>query len=196
LEQFPFWHNSVAPNLLKKADQYLDNTFDVFGLTHNFGEKVDWHLDPKTGKQWPRKFWSKVNVRDGFTYGGPKFVWEANRLYMLPILGLAYLATKKKKYADKFFTVVTEWLEENPYPYGVNWTSGIELGVRIANLLWGLSFLRDYKLSEEHKASLNIFVYSHARHLFRYPSKYSSNNNHAIAEAFGLFLIGVFFPIF
>ncbi len=96
LEQFPFWHSSVAPNLLEKADQYLDNTFDVFGLTHNFGEKVDWHLDPKTGKQWPRKFWSKVNVRDGFTYGGPKFVWEANRLYMLPILGLAYLATKKR----------------------------------------------------------------------------------------------------
>ncbi len=196
LEQFPYWHNSVAPGYLEKADQYIDNTFDIFGLTHNFGKTIDWHLEPKTGKQWPRKFWSKVNIRDGFIYGDPKFVWEANRLYVLPILGLAYLATKKKKYADKFFILVTEWLEENPYPYGVNWTSGIELGVRIANLVWGLSFLRDYKLSEEHKVLLNTFAYVHARHLFRYPSKYSSNNNHAIAEAFGLFLIGVYFPYF
>lgn len=196
LEQFPHWHNAVGPGFLDKADQYLENIVDVFGLSHDFGNKIDWHLDPKTGNHWPKMFWSKVNIRDGFTYGGPKFVWEANRLYALPALGLAYRATNKQKYADKFFLLVTEWLEGNPYPYGVNWTSGIELGIRIANLVWGLSFLQGYELHREHKETLNAFVYTHAYHLFRYPSQYSSNNNHAIAEAFGLFLIGVYFPYF
>lgn len=196
IEQFSHWHTSTIFNLLAKADQCLENTVDIFGLIHNFGKQIDWHLDAKTGKRWPQTFWSKVNIRDGFTYGGPKFVWEANRLYGLSVLGLAYRTTKTKKYADKFFQLVSEWLEGNPYPYGVNWTSGIELGVRIANLVWGLSFLQGYKLSKEDQETLNTFVYIHAWHLFRYHSKYSSNNNHAIAEAFGLFLIGVYFPYF
>ena len=126
LEQVPHRHNSVALGVLKKADQCLDNIVDIFGLAHDFGNVLDWHLDPKTGKQWPKEFWSKVNIRDGFTYGGPKFVWETNRLYSLPILGLSYRATNKKKYADKFFLLIAEWLKGNHYPYGVNWTSGIE----------------------------------------------------------------------
>lgn len=193
---YPHWQNEGLPCLLKQADQCLENTIDVFGLMHSFGKQVDWHLDPKTSKQWPKYSWSKVNIRDGFTYGGPKFVWEVNRLYGVPVLGLAFAATKKKEYADKVFSILSAWLSGNPYPYGVNWTSGIELGVRVANVIWGLSFLRGYELRAEQKEILNTFMYTHAQHLFRYPSKYSSNNNHAIAEAFGLFLIGVFFPDF
>lgn len=178
------------------ANGVLTNRLNIFGIYHDFGKKIDWHLDPKTGNRWPLAFWSEVDIRDGFKIGGPKFVWEVNRLYGLNILGMAYRLTGDEKYADKFFALLAEWLEANPYPYGVNWTSGIELGTRVANLIWGLSFLAGRKFSDTETELVNRFVWLHGRHLHRYPSKYSSNNNHAIAEAFALFLIGVFFPGF
>ncbi|MEA2061893.1 MAG: alginate lyase family protein, partial [Thermodesulfobacteriota bacterium] len=123
-----------------------------------------------------------------------KFVWEINRLDFLPFLGLAYHLTGKNRYAEKILSTVAHWQQENPYLLGVNWTSGIELGLRVANLLWALSFLDKYKFSDADYQSLNSFILFHARHLYRYPSRYSSNNNHALAEAFGLFLCGVYFP--
>jgi hypothetical protein len=59
-----------------------------------------------------------------------------------------------------------------------------------------LFYLQDYELDDEKEKILREFLFYHGRHLYRYQSKYSSNNNHAIAEAFGLFLIGVYFPSF
>ncbi len=186
----------TASLLAKQADQYLNNRITIFGREYDLGRDINWHLELKANKIWPKVFWKKVNIRDGFTFGAPKFVWELNRLYGLPILGLAFKITKRKEYADKILQLVDSWLEDNHYPCGVNWTSGIEIAVRVANLIWALFFLKEYDLTTRDRKNLNTFFYCHAHHLFRYPSKYSSNNNHAIAEAFGLFLIGVFFPFY
>ena len=79
--------------------------------------------------------------------GGPKFVWEVNRLYWLPNLAFAYAKTYKKIHADRIFELLDNWLEKNPYSYGVNWTSGIELGVRLANVVWVLSLLKGSAVS-------------------------------------------------
>jgi len=190
------WDELWSDDIIELAGQYLDNSIDIFGVRYEFGQKIEWHQDPKTKKKWPVNFWTRVDIRDGITYGGAKFVWEVNRLYALPILGLAYKTTQKKEYAEKYFSLLTEWQESNPYPYGVNWTSGIELSVRVANAIWGLSFLQGYEIDDSQLKTVTSFVYSHAYHLYRYPSKYSSNNNHAIAEAFGLFVVGVYFPDF
>ncbi|GAB6163759.1 hypothetical protein JCM12298_29190 [Desulfothermus naphthae] len=111
----------------------------------------------------------------------------------MPILGIAFQITNDQRFADKIFSLLSDWLEANPYPIGVNWTSGIELALRISNLVWALSFLEDYPINNEQKILINSFIYFHTHHLMRYPSKYSSNNNHAIAEAFGLLLAGLYF---
>ncbi|MEW6428827.1 MAG: alginate lyase family protein [Thermodesulfobacteriota bacterium] len=182
--------------LIAMADAALANRIDVFGIVHDFGDTIDYHLDVKTGRRWPLRFWAEVNIRDGFTVGGPKFVWETNRLYGLVPLGLAWRLTGEERYSGKIFSTLAEWLAANPYPHGVNWTSGIELGIRVANLLWAVSALEGRGIADEETELVNRFVWLHGRHLFRYPSKYSSNNNHAIAEAFALFLIGVHFPGF
>ncbi|WP_419176481.1 alginate lyase family protein [Desulfosediminicola sp.] len=171
-------------------------SIDVFGIEILFTSAIDWHKDPKTGREWPLDFWAKVNIRDGKKIGGPKFVWEANRLYFLNQLGLAYAKTGERQYADRIFNLLVDWMEKNPYGLGVNWTSCIELSVRLTNVVWCLSLLKGYEISAEQEKALGEFVHYHGRHLYRYQSKYSSNNNHAIAEAFGLFLIGVYFPSF
>lgn len=182
--------------VLQRAELFLSNRFEYFGLTYEYGERIDWHLDVHTKKRWPVVFCADVPYRDGSRIGGVKVVWEINRLDFLPLLGVAYRITGKKRFAEKIIDIIVDWQRENPYPYGVNWTSGIELGVRVCNVLFGLSCLRSYHLQVEELSRINAFFYSHAMHLFRYQSKHSSNNNHAIAEAFGLFLVGLYFSHF
>ena len=192
-EQFIERYPNAKDKILSDANEILKNRFNIFGSSIDFGEKIDWHLDPKTKKRWPLRFWGDIDIRDGVTVGGVKFVWEVNRFYFLIRLGLAFWLTGNTKYANKIISIIEDWLEDNPYPVGVNWSSGIECGLRISNLVWALSFLKEYAFSDDDKILLSKFVFIHARRLYRYPSKYSSNNNHALAEGFGLFLAGLYF---
>ncbi|SLM28706.1 Heparinase II/III family protein [Desulfamplus magnetovallimortis] len=176
------------------ANEVLDNRFNAFGNPIAFpSSMVNWSTDPVTGKSWPLTFWGNIDYRNK-TLGGVKFVWEYNRLYFLFSLSIAYHVTGEKKYADKIFWLLKSWLKGNPYPTRVNWTSGIEAGVRLANLVWALSFLKEYPFSNDDLKAINTFVWWHAIRLHRYPSLYSSANNHLLAEGFGLFLAGLYFP--
>ncbi len=175
------------------ADLALKHQFSPFGVEIIFDDDINWALDPITGKQWPNEFWGDIDYRDK-RFGGIKFVWEINRFYFLVSLAISYRYTKERKYADKIVWFIISWLESNPYPIGVNWASGIELGVRLANLIWALSFLEDYHFSDNDLKIINSFVWFHAQHLERYPSKFSSSNNHLLAEGFGLFVAGLYFP--
>ena len=75
----------IQDHFVARAEAILQNKFDVFGVEVEFDGEIKWHQDPKTKSFWPLKFWSDVNIRDGFEIGGPKFVWELNRLYSLPV---------------------------------------------------------------------------------------------------------------
>lgn len=181
------YHLSIAKDALK-------NHFTAFGIPVSFQpSEVKWSMDPVTQKNWPAKFWGDIDYRNK-NLGGVKFVWEYNRLFFLFSLSIAYHVTDEKKYADKILWLIKSWLHENPYPKGVNWTSGIEAGVRLANLIWALSFLEEYPFSHDDLKAINTFVWWHAIRLHRYPSRYSSANNHLLAEGFGLFLAGLYFP--
>lgn len=179
---------------LTTAHKALKNHFTAFGIPITFPpSEVNWSTDPVTEKNWPAIFWGDINYRNK-NLGGVKFVWEYNRLYFLFSLSIAYHVTGEKKYADKIFWLIKSWLKGNPYPTGVNWTSGIEAGVRMANLVWALPFLKGYPFSNDDLKAINTFVWWHAIRLHRYPSRYSSANNHLLAEGFGLFLAGLYFP--
>lgn len=188
----------VYPDEVKKiileADEIINNRLKVFNIAIDYRKRINWHKDPKTKRNWQRdKFWTEIDIRDGFKIGGAKFVWEINRFYFMPVLGLAFYLTNKKKYADKIFFLLSDWMRNNPYAYGVNWTSNIELAVRVLNIIWAFSYLKGYNLSLENKKLINRFIQLHAYHIYRYPSKFSSCNNHALAEALALFVIGVYF---
>jgi len=67
-------NNQDLCKLIKQAKEILNNRFNIFDIKVDYGEKIDWHLDPKTKKRWPLKFWADIDIRDSFTIGGVKFV--------------------------------------------------------------------------------------------------------------------------
>lgn len=152
-----------------------------------------WHLDPVTKSRWPGKevFAFAASYRHTGDKGDVKFVWEINRLQFLQVLA-ADAGTDRAKW-EFIAAVLRGWMDANPPFRGINWTNGIEVALRLVSLFVVLGFAG----AAERAALLPIakpFIAAHAFWLDRYPSLYSSANNHRVAELAGLFLTGLCAP--
>ncbi|MBN2040396.1 MAG: alginate lyase family protein [Spirochaetes bacterium] len=183
--------------LLKQADQLCGNRMNIFSLIdYDIGEKIDYHKDYKSGLRAPRNIFGKnIDYRDSKKIGDIKYIWEPNRHLFLFPLALTYRIYGKKNYLEKFSYYLSEWLHQNPFMYGVNWCSSLELGIRLINwaLCWHLVKNEiDKELSDKWAAS----IYQHCRFISKNLSRYSSANNHLIGEIAGLFIAGTALPQF
>jgi uncharacterized heparinase superfamily protein len=153
-----------------------------------------WHLDPVTGKLWPRDSYSyQINYRHNPEMGDVKYVWELNRLqYLQPLAALAYIE-KDPAIARFCLQEIENWINNNQPYLGINWTSGIEVALRAVSILIVMSFVGEYA-SSLLRAKIWGTLQAHGKWLERYPSKFSSANNHRTAEGLGLLAIGIVCP--
>jgi hypothetical protein len=184
--------------ILARADRIVAGTFDLLGLRDlNFGNPIDWHLEPVAGKRSPLEHWSRVNYLDAGVTGDKKIVWELNRHQYFATLGQAYWLSGDERYAETFAAHLGSWMDQNPPKLGINWASSLEVAFRSISWLWALYFFKD---SPALTASLFLwtlkFLYLHARHLETYLSTYFSPNTHLTGEALGLFYLGTLLPEF
>ena len=77
-------------------------------------------------------------------------------------------------------------MDGNPPFRGLNWSSGIELALRVISVALALSMIGVERLDEESRRSILKFFSAHVYWLKRFPSLHSSANNHRIAELTGL----------
>lgn len=154
----------------------------------------DWQLDPVTGQRWPvDAYCFDINYRHTAQYGDVKYVWELGRLQHLhPVAALAY-AEQDQALARLCLDQMLDWIGKNPPYQGVHWCSGIELALRAFSFVFCVSLLENFITSTE-KTKILDSLYHHATWLYRYPSRFSSANNHLIAEAAGLYLLGELLP--
>lgn len=150
----------------------------------------DWHLDPATGQRWPHdRYCFDISYRHADEYGDVKNVWELSRLqYLQPIAAYALVAEDAAAITACERHLLS-WVAENPVYKGVHWSSGIEVGFRIVSILVVLSLIGDRFAADTRHALLRS-LYQHGWWLARFPSRHSSANNHLVAEAAGLFLLG------
>jgi uncharacterized heparinase superfamily protein len=152
-----------------------------------------WFLDPVTGKSWPgaETFCFDIEYRHNPDFGDVKYVWEANRLQFLQ--PVAMLALSDPKLARFAIDTVLAWMDANPPFTGVNWNSGIELALRLVSLAIVVAAVGD-ALTPEERGRFAQFVTAHAHWLERFPSLYSSANNHRVAEGLGLTVAALLMP--
>ena len=152
-------------------------------------------LDPVTGSGWPKadSYCFDVPYRNVSDRGDVKYLWEINRLQFLQVAAAEARLTEDQSLASRILEIFSVWMEANPPFRGPNWGSGIELAMRLATLVIVLSFLgsvADRAIRER----LRAFAHAHAFWLARYPSRFSSANNHLIAESVGVFLASTLIP--
>jgi len=191
LENFPEEYKES----LERADQFLRHKFKFLGISFEYQDRILWNRDPVTRRDFNKLFYQKVNIfkDDGKT--DIKHVWEVNRHQFFIDLAKAYFLTRDEKYAQKFVELFNDWIAENPYKYGVNWTSSLEIAVRSYSWIWSLYFLLDSPLIDD--MFLEEFlknIYLHGKYLSENLSFYFSPYNHLIGEASALFFIGYLFP--
>ncbi len=153
------------------------------------------HLDPATGNTWPRDVYCfGIDYRSERHLGDVKYVWELNRLQFLqPVAALA-AHDGDEGLANFCLEEIESWIDANPPFLGVNWASGIELALRVVSLLVVLGLTGTERVKPTLRRKLRSCLAAHAYWLARYPSRHSSANNHLIAEAGAIFMLGTLWP--
>jgi hypothetical protein len=178
------------------AEAICQGRFDLLGYRSlSFGDPVDWHLDPVSGRRAPLVHWSRLDPLDPAEVGDSKVVWELNRHQWMVSLGQAYRLTEDERYAETFVKYLRDWMQTNPPGMGINWASSLEVALRLISWCWALFlFKRSKALSPELFLCLGEGIGTHASHVEKYLSYYFAPNTHLTGEALGLFYAGVVFP--
>ena len=186
--------------IISDADRMLKGEWEMLGVVRTDMESPDWFRDPVTGRRSaPEAYAFSLNQRDESAVGNIKQVWEVNRLQHLTLLAVAWYLTGVDAYAVRVAGQLQSWWRENPFLSGINWTCGIELGVRLINLTWIRRLLDGWPgvadLFEGNDLAVRQ-IYWHQQYLARFVSRGSSANNHVIAEAAGQLVASCAFPWF
>jgi len=186
--------------LIADADRLLKGEWEMLGVVRTDMAQPDWFYCPVTDRRSsPGKYAFSINQRSEAAVGNIKQVWEVNRLQHLTLLAVAWYLTGEDAYAQRVAEQLQSWWRENPFLSGVNWTSGIELGVRLINFAWIRRLLDGWPgvgdLFERNDLALWQIRW-HQEYLAAFESRGSSANNHVIAEAAGQLAASCAFPWF
>lgn len=199
---------AVAPDgldaapYLREADAILAGRVLLFAASSfEVGARPEWNRDPLTGIVGPRGFAHAIAITDRARVGDIKHVWELNRHLHLVRLAQAYALSGTPRYADGLRTQLRDWLDQCPPMTGCNWTSSLELAIRLINwsLIWqwvggadGALFVGPEGLRL--RADWLDSIYAHSRAIERHLSRHSSANNHLIGELAGLYVAACTWP--
>ena len=180
------------------ARSILEHRFDFLGSGPRcWGDQIAWHEDIKSGYVWPRRFWTSYGP--GLQPGNGvdvKMPWELSRLHHLVTLAQASWLTGGESLSEEFFSQWESWLESNPAPYGVNWTSAMEAAIRAVNLTYAVGLLDGCPgWTRERRAAMNGSIRQHGAYV-EHNLEFGSRDggieagNHYLADLCGLACLG------
>jgi Heparinase II/III-like protein/Heparinase II/III N-terminus len=188
---------------VEAAERILAGRFDVFALRQApLGFPPRWNVDPKTGIEAPLEFGCALDYRDPARVGDIKYLWEINRHLELVTLAQAWHLTAAERYAHGARVLVDSWLEQCPYPRGVNWCASLEHAIRLVN--WAFAWhllggdgapLFAGEAGRGFRRRWLEGIYRHCHFIARHFSRHSSANNHLLGEAAGLFIAALTWPL-
>ena len=184
------------------ADRILGGKFRLFAHREwALGFPPAWNRDPVSGTDAPLTFGKRLNYRDTAVVGDIKYLWEPNRHLELVTLAQAWRLTGETRFASGCRTLVDSWIQQCPYMMGPNWTSSLELALRLVNwsCAWHLlaadqAVLFQGEEGEAFKERWLTAVRQHCHFIAGYPSLHSSANNHLLGELLGLFVGSTTWP--
>ena len=191
-----------AAPYLAAADRIAAGKLDVFALRDaNLGSPPRWNRDPKTGVEAPLRFGKLLDYRNPRLVGDIKYLWEPNRHLHLVTLAQAHALSRNAWYFHVLRQHLESWFEMCPYRMGPNWTSALEVAIRLINwsVAWQLlggARSPQFQTTEGTRLRQRWLesIHQHAQFVRDHFSLDSSANNHLIGEAAGLFIAALTWP--
>ncbi|MGO8823205.1 MAG: alginate lyase family protein [Desulfomonilaceae bacterium] len=126
-----------------------------------------------------------------------KWLWELQRFQSLLWLGAAWKLTADNKFASTAREILNTWMKNLRYPLGVEWSSNLEVGLRLLSISrchimcmdspsWDPDFLSD----------LVAWEYLHAIHIREELTLHHTLGNHPLGEASALLWFALVTPSF
>ncbi|MBU2445226.1 MAG: heparinase II/III family protein [Bacteroidetes bacterium] len=181
--------------ILADAEIVLQNKFKTLGseLTH-LGEKINWQRDFKSGRIWDKDFYTEIDSKHSIEGSDIKVTWELSRFHQAIWLGKAFLATSDEKYAEKYFELVSDWIDANPFCYGVNWNCAMEVAIRSVNWIIAHHIFKTSKnLTNDVEKKILNSLYQHGLFIRSNLEYGRRNGNHYLSDLMGLVWLGGFF---
>ncbi|TQK10538.1 alginate lyase family protein [Herbaspirillum sp. SJZ107] len=173
---------------------FANRRFDV-------GMPPVWNRDPDSGVLGPAIYAGDIDIRNRELVGDIKHVWELNRHLHLVRLAQAWSVTRDVAWLHALHQQLRSWLDQCPARTGPNWTSSLELGIRLINwgLVWELiggeaSGLFAGDDGQRLRADWLDSIHAHCSSIARHLSRHSSANNHLIGELAGLYVGASIWP--
>jgi hypothetical protein len=173
---------------------FANRRFDV-------GMPPAWNRDPYSGVVGPSIYAGDIAITNREQVGDIKHVWELNRHLHLVRLAQAWAVTHDVAWLHALQTQLRSWLDQCPPLVGPNWTSSLELGIRLINwsLVWQLvggegSGLFAGEEGQRLRADWLDSIHAHCSAIARHLSRHSSANNHLIGELAGLYVGASIWP--
>jgi len=200
------WFDRIAgiddASYCRAADSVVTGRLDIVALKRvDLGKVPRWNRNPLTGQEAPLVLGKTLDYRDTNVLGDIKYLWAANRHLHLVVLAQAYYLSRNQRYLDCIAIHLNSWMDQSPYLMGPNWTSSLEMGIRLINwsFVWHLvgGFNSQLFLGASGHTLKNRWlatVYQHAHFVQENFSRFSSANNHLIGEAAGLFVATTTWP--
>lgn len=186
--------------LIEAADRLMSGHWDTLGVERDDLVAPDWFLDPIGGVRAPAdRYAFRIQHRSEAETGNVKQVWELSRHQHLTVLAAAFFVSGDTRYAERVDEQLRSWWAQNPFLSGIQWTSGIEVGLRLLAWVWIRRLLDAWPavggLFERNEVAVRQVCW-HQQYLGGFRSVGSSANNHVIAEAAGQLVAACAFPWF
>lgn len=165
---------------------------DLFGVFNYDEYKSKWNAGFQTDNTWQEEpFSPTINIRQRVDIGDIRTNWELNRHYQFAALAKSYYCTKEQKYLSELIELFSDWNKHNLFLHGVEWTSAMELAIRVNSWVYTLAFLKKAGCEEEIIGELEHGILVMVEYIMKHRARFSSANNHLIVEMYAVALVGI-----
>lgn len=166
-------------SLVEDAARVAEGHLDLWGHAVRVDPRgVAWATDPLDGVGFSSADWRRSG-RDW------KPIWELHRQqHLLPLAAGAAFAGRED-WGETCLRQILDWIASNPPRRGPGWSSGYEVAHRLVGWSWVIPLVVEHAPPAALDAVSKSFV-AQARFVAERPSRYSSANNHRLAEITGL----------
>src|SRR3990172_11676164 len=183
------WNNKFVYNISPKND------YSIFGIKINLEKEINWHQDKFSNFIYPLERFDKISAAQWFDKGiDLVFTWEQSRFYFAIQLAQKYLVSKDEKYYSLFKSLILDWIEKNPFLYGVNWLSTMDVAIRAVNWMTVINYFSGiFDKDKKFKDKVSISLIQHAEYVSSFPliEKNGLTTNHTSSAYCGLLFLAL-----
>ena len=181
----------VRVGLKTDAAELLRGQWQLFGWRmSDVGAPPCWHRDASSGViVAPEGLSSKLDHRSLPDGADARTIWEINRWSQMTRVAMHAWVDRDMAALEVAQGWIEDWCDRNTVGHGINWTSSLEVGLRLMNFTWFDALVHasgSEPILARQRRLVQRVVPAHALWIKRYLSFGSSANNHLLGELTGL----------